>query len=87
MHGQIYEVVCYVESRGTRVADLVEVVLTFGEGTGVDHFTFCEEDELVEEGGYVGAGLVNCEDYCAIEVSCQSDQTFNHIVCIIGIKS
>jgi hypothetical protein len=51
------------------MTDVVEVVLTFGKGAGVDQFTFCEEDQLVEEGGYVGAGLVDCEDHCAVKVS------------------
>ena len=87
MHGEIDEVVCDVETWGTGMADLVKVFLTLGEGTGVDHFAFCEEDELVEESCDVGSRLMDCKDDGAVEVSCQGDKTFNHIIRIIGVQS
>ena len=87
VHSEIDEVVCDVEPRGTRMADLVKVFLTLREGTGVDHFAFCEENELIEERGNVRARLMDSEDDGAIKVPCQGDKTLNHIIRIIRIQS
>ena len=70
MHCQVDEVVCNVEAGRAGVADVVEIILTLGEGARVDHFAFCEEDQLVEEGCDVGSRLVDRKHYCAVEVSC-----------------
>ena len=87
MHREIDEVVCDIEALWTGMADAIKVVLTFGEGARVDHFALGEEDELVEERGDVGAGLVDCKDDGAVEIARQRDETFNHIIRIIGVQA
>lgn len=70
VHSEIDEVVCDVEAWRTGMTDVIKVFLTLGEGARIDHFAFCEEDELIEEGCNVGSRLMDREDDSAIEVSC-----------------
>ena len=52
------------------MTDMVKVFLTFVEWTRVDHFTFCEENKLIEESCNIGSRLMDCKDDSTIEISC-----------------
>ena len=87
VHCQVDEVVGNIEPRRTRVADVVEVVLAFVEGSAVDCAALCEQDELIEQCDDVGAGLMDGEDDSAVVRLDEVDQTFNHVERVVRIKT
>ena len=87
MHRQVDEVVGNVESRGTRVADVVEVALTFVEGSTVDCAALSEQDELIEQCDNVGTRLVDSEDNSTVVRLDKVDKTFNHVERVVCIKT
>ena len=87
MHRQVDEVVGNVESRGARVADVVEVVLAFVEGSAVDCAALCKQDELIEQCDDVGTRLVNGEDDSAVVRLDKVDKTFNHVEGVVCIET
>jgi hypothetical protein len=66
VHCQIHQEVGDIESRRTRISDVVEVQLAGGKGARVDRSSFRQENELVEQSNDIRSGLVNGKDDCAV---------------------
>src|SRR3569623_299878 len=84
MHGQVDKVVRNIEARRTRVTDVVKILLTGGEETGVYSAAGRKKDQPVEESHNVRARLVDGENHGAVVGLGQSHQTLDDIE---GIES
>jgi hypothetical protein len=69
------------------VPNLLEVRLALGILTRVHDATLSKQNELVEHGHNVAAGLMNCKDDRALIFSRQCDKALDYVVRIVRVKA
>ena len=58
-----------VKPERARMPDAGRVVLTLGVLPGIYHLALCQQEDVIEQGNNVTAGLVDGEDHCTMVIS------------------
>ena len=78
--------VSYIEAKRTRVPDFREVVSNLVRLARIHDPAAGQNNELVKEGDYIAARLVNREDDCAVIVACERNQAVDDTKSIVGVQ-